>query len=34
MKYPTFFDSIEKIVVYDEFCKFLGIKDEVIEITS
>jgi len=34
MKYLTFFDSIEKIVVYGELCKFLGVKDEVIGITS
>lgn len=30
MKYPAFFDSIEKIVVYDELCKFLGVNEDGI----
>jgi len=28
MKYPKFFDSIEKIVTYDELAQFLGVNDD------
>jgi len=34
MKYPKFFDNVEKIVTYDELAQFLGVNDDgVIEYT-
>ncbi len=30
MKYLSFFDEIEKIVVYDDLCQFLGVNDDGI----
>ena len=34
MKYLSFFDDIEKIVVYDDLCQFLGVNDDgILEIS-
>ncbi len=34
MRYPEFFDSIEKIVVQDDLCEFLGVNDDgIIELS-
>jgi len=34
MKYLSFFDDIEKIVVYDDLCQFLGVNDDgIIDIS-
>jgi hypothetical protein len=34
MKYPIFFDEVEKIVTYDELAQFLGVNDDgIIEYT-
>jgi len=34
MKYLAFFDDIEKIVVYDDLCQFLGVNDDgIIDIS-
>jgi len=34
MKYLAFFDDIEKIVVYDDLCQFLGVNDDgILEIS-
>ena len=34
MKYLAFFDEIEKIVVYDDLCQFLGVNDDgILEIS-
>ena len=34
MRYPEFFDNIEKIVVQDDLCEFLGVNDDgVIELS-
>jgi len=30
MRYPSFFDTIENIVVYDDLCKFLGVNEDGI----
>jgi len=34
MKYLTFFDNIEKIIVFDDLCQFLGVnEDGIIELS-